>query len=81
MTQTNNNIPDPDPNWDYYEIWKLLHIAQFKIQTSMKLLLSQEQANNDTDQKVKETLETALQNLELVIDKHLTGYTDDEVYE
>lgn len=77
----NNNIPQPDPNWDYYEVWQLLQIAQFKIQTGIKLLLGQEQANNETDQTVKETLETALENLEQVIDNHLTSYTDDEIYE
>lgn len=89
MTQDNtltdqsltNTIPQPDPNWDYYELWQSLHIAQFKIQAGLKLVLGQEQANHDTDQKLKEILETVVEELEQVIDNDLTGYTDDEVYD
>ncbi|HIK04583.1 MAG TPA: hypothetical protein IGS40_07710 [Trichormus sp. M33_DOE_039] len=75
-----NTIPKPDPSWDYYELWQSLHIAQYKIQSALKLALGQEQANHETDQKVKEILETVVEELEQVIDNDLTAYSNDEVY-
>jgi hypothetical protein len=83
MTETEilNNIPQPDPAWDYYEVWQSLHIAQFKIKNGLQLVLSQEAANHDTDQKLKEILESIVDRLEEIIENDLTGYADDEVYD
>lgn len=89
MTQNNtltdqdltNNIPQRDPNWDYYEIWQSLHIAKYKIEAGLKLISAQEQADNETDEKLKEILDTVVEELEQVIENDLTNYSDDEIYE
>ncbi|WP_414579612.1 hypothetical protein [Anabaena sp. CCY 9402-a] len=81
MADENLDIPQTDPAWDYYEVWQSLHIAQVKIKSGIKLIFGQEQATHDTDQKLKEILETVVEKLEQVIDDELTGYADDEVYD
>ncbi|MBD2344186.1 hypothetical protein [Anabaena subtropica] len=82
MTETEifNNIPQPDPSWDYYEVWQALHLAQSKIKSGVKVILGQEQANHDTDQKLKEILEAVVEELEQVIDHNLSAYADEEIY-
>lgn len=82
MTETEifNNIPQPDPAWDYYETWQSLHIAQFKIKNGLKLVLGQEAANHDTDQKLKEILESIVDRLEEILENDLTAYADEEIY-
>ena len=72
-----DTTPQPDPNWDYYEIWQSLHAIKNKIDTGIKLISDAETANNTTDEKLKEILETALEQLESVIENDLTDYSKD----
>ncbi|MEH2219416.1 MULTISPECIES: hypothetical protein [unclassified Nostoc] len=74
----NLNISQPDPDWDYYEVWQLLHTIKTKIDAGMKFISSEELADNTTDEKLKEILEPALEQLEEVIENHLTNYSDDD---
>lgn len=75
--EENSNIPQPDPAWDYYEIWQLLHTIKNKIDAGIKLISAEELADNTTDEKLKEILEPALQQLESLIENELTDYSDD----
>lgn len=75
-----DNFLQPDPAWDYYEIWQALHGVKRKIDAALKLIASEEQADNTTDEKLKETLEPALTELEGIIENDLTNYSDDGDY-
>ena len=70
------NIPQPDPDWDYYEIWHSLHSAKARIESGLKLLVGKEYARNSTDEKLKEILEPALKEIEQIIENDLTDYYD-----
>jgi hypothetical protein len=75
----NSSPPQPDPAWDYYEIWQSLHSIKNKIDVGLKVIASQEQAENDTDEELKDMLVPALEQLESLIENDLTDYSD--VYE
>ena len=71
----NLNISQPDPEWDYYEAWQLLHDIKNKIDAGLKLISGisgEEHADYTSDEKLKEILELALAQLENVIENHLT---------
>lgn len=70
MMSTNTNIPQPqpDPAWDYYEIWYSLQGIKAKIELGLKLIAVKEQADDDTDQKLLEILEPASKELDLIIE-------------
>jgi len=79
MSEENSNIPQPDPAWDYYEIWQSLHTIKDRIDAGIKLLSGEELADDTTDEKLKQILEPALEQLEEVIENHLTiNYLDDD---
>ncbi|WP_375511424.1 hypothetical protein [uncultured Nostoc sp.] len=67
----------PDPEWDYYEIWQLLHDIKNKIDAGLKVISGEEYADDTSDEKLKNILEPALEQLENVIENHLT-YLDDD---
>jgi hypothetical protein len=69
--------PQPDPDWDYYETWQLLHTIKNKIDAGIKFISGEELADNTSDEKLKKILEPALEQLEEVIENHLTNYSDD----
>ncbi|MCC5620959.1 hypothetical protein [Nostoc sp. CHAB 5715] len=63
----NLNISQPDPEWDYYEAWQLLHDIKNKIDAALKVISGEERAGYASDEKLKEILEPALEQLENVI--------------
>ncbi|MEH1959844.1 MAG: hypothetical protein V7L05_08150 [Nostoc sp.] len=73
----NLNISQPDPDWDYYEVWQSLHTIKNKIDAGIKLISGEETADYATDEKLKQILEPALEQLELVIENDLTDYSED----
>ncbi|MEH2151039.1 hypothetical protein [Nostoc sp.] len=73
----NQNISQPDPDWDYYEVWQSLHTIKTKIDAGIKLISGEETGDNTTDKKLKEILEPALEQLESVIENDLTDYSED----
>lgn len=73
----NSNISQPDPSWDYYEIWQSLHIIKNKIDAGIKLISSEEQADDVTDQKLREILEPASDKLVEIIEQDLMDYEKD----
>ncbi|MHC5719151.1 MAG: hypothetical protein ACYTX0_45615 [Nostoc sp.] len=73
----NLNISQPDPDWDYYEIWQSLHTIKNKIDAGIKLISGEELADNTTDEKLKEILEPALEQLESLIENDLSDYSED----
>ncbi|MEH2137138.1 hypothetical protein [Nostoc sp.] len=73
----NLNISQPDPDWDYYEVWQLLEAIKNKINAGVKFISGEELADNTTDEKLKQILEPALEQLEELIENHLTDYSDD----
>ncbi|MEH2435204.1 MAG: hypothetical protein V7K25_13275 [Nostoc sp.] len=77
----NLNISQPDPGWDYYEIWQSLHAIKNKIDARIKLITGEDLADNTTDEKLKEILEPALEQLKSLIENELTDYSDVKDYE
>ncbi|MHC5613996.1 MAG: hypothetical protein ACYTXA_24130 [Nostoc sp.] len=73
----NLNISQPHPDWDYYEIWQSLHTIKNKIDAGIKLISGEELADSTTDEKLKEILEPALEQLESLIENDLTDYSED----
>ncbi|MGF1934521.1 MAG: hypothetical protein RM347_008975 [Nostoc sp. ChiQUE02] len=73
-----DTTPQPDPDWDYHETWQLLHTIKNKIDAGIKFISGEELAGNTTDEKLKQILEPALEQLEEVIENHLTNYSDDD---
>lgn len=73
-----DTTPQPDPDWDYYETWQLLHTIKNKIDAGIKFISAEELADNTSDQKLKKILEPALEQLEEVIENHLTNYSDND---
>lgn len=69
--------PQPDPAWDYYEIWQSLQQIKSKIDAGLAFISGEEQADNDSDQKLREILEPVLEQLEGIIENDLTEYSDD----
>ncbi|MEH1909753.1 hypothetical protein [Nostoc sp.] len=67
----NLNTSQPDPDWDYYEAWQLLHDIRNKIDAALNVMSSEERADYTSDEKLKQILEPALEQLENVIDNHL----------
>ncbi|MBD2354764.1 hypothetical protein H6G41_08995 [Tolypothrix sp. FACHB-123] len=68
------NIPQPDPSWDYYEIWNSLVAIKSRIDTALNFIAKAEQADNETDEKLIEILEPASNELEEIIDKDLEEF-------
>lgn len=62
----------PDPAWDYHEIWQSLQDIKNKIDAGLKFLAQQELADDSTDAKLKEILTPVLEQLESVIENDLT---------
>jgi hypothetical protein len=71
------DIPQPDPAWDYYEIWQSLHTIKTKIDAGIKFISGEEQADDSTDQKLREILEPASEKLVDIIEQDLSNYSDD----
>ena len=70
----NLNISQPDPDWDYYEIWQSLQTIKNKIDAGIKLISGEEQADDVTDQKLREILEPASEKLVSIIEQDLMDY-------
>ncbi|MDZ8227038.1 hypothetical protein [Nostoc sp. ChiVER01] len=75
--EENLNISQPDPAWDYYEIWQSLHIIKNKIDAGIKLISGEEQADDVTDQKLRQILEPASEKLVGIIEQDLMDYQKD----
>ncbi len=79
----NNNFAEinesfqADPAWDYYEVCQALVRVREQINKSIAFISAEEEADNDTDEKLKQMLEPALEQLESIIENDLTNYSDD----
>lgn len=56
---TENNIPDPDPAWDYYIVWHSLHHIKAKIDAALKIIGKSEDAKPEIDALIKNLLAPA----------------------
>lgn len=70
------NIPQPDPSWDYYEIWNSMLAIKSQMDTGLKLIAKAEKADNITDEKLARILNPALNELEQTLDD-LTNYSEE----
>lgn len=73
------DVNQPDPNWDYYEVYQKLQSVKNKIDAALGILSKTEQADNDVDQKVLEILQPAIETFGEVVDEDLLF--DDDIYE
>ncbi len=75
----NMNIDfQPDPSWDYYEIWNSLVAIKSRIDTGLNLIAKVEKADSQIDEKLKEILEPALNELEQIMEEDLSDYYSEE---
>ncbi|MBD2204959.1 hypothetical protein H6G33_04135 [Calothrix sp. FACHB-1219] len=68
----------PDPSWDYYEIWNSLVAIKSRIDTGLNLIAKVEKADSQIDEKLKEILEPALNELEQIMEEDLSDYYSEE---
>ncbi|MBH8574568.1 hypothetical protein I8752_16360 [Nostocaceae cyanobacterium CENA369] len=73
-----DNVFQPDPEWDYYEIWESLHSVKSKIEAGLTFLAKQELADNSTDEKLVEILDPALSELGRLVEDELSDSIDYE---
>jgi hypothetical protein len=63
----------PDPAWDYYEVWNFLLRTKSLIDQTLELMKTQERANPDCDHQIQEyvlQMERMLGNIEFDIDDY-----------
>ncbi|MEA5626601.1 hypothetical protein [Nostoc sp. UHCC 0251] len=60
---TNTNIPEPDPVWDYCQIWDSLQKIKAKIDVALEFMSEQEYASLYSDQEIKKLLAPASNKL------------------
>ncbi|MBC1242199.1 hypothetical protein [Nostoc sp. 2RC] len=58
-----SDIPQPDPEWDYYPLWHSLQHIKAKIDAALKVMNKQEYANSVTDVEMREILDLASDKL------------------
>jgi hypothetical protein len=59
----NENISQPDPDWDYYDYWTVLHEIKFSIDSALKIMASTEITNPDVDKQLTQLLNPASDKL------------------
>ncbi len=79
-TQMNaEEIPQPDPDWDYYETWQLLHHMKSVAEAGIALIADKKNADSETDAKLNQLIEPFLIQLEGTVDDLSTEATDEEL--
>ncbi|RCJ16940.1 hypothetical protein A6S26_32055 [Nostoc sp. ATCC 43529] len=64
-----DDIPQPDPSWDYYIHWHSLHHVQAKISQALNFMRDAEITNVAVDEQLREILDSASDKLIEVIQK------------
>ncbi|MBD2202736.1 hypothetical protein H6G33_17815 [Calothrix sp. FACHB-1219] len=72
------NIPQPDPSWDYYQIWNSLLAIKSQMDRGLNLIAKVEKADSQIDEKLREILEPALNELEQIMEEDLSDYYSEE---
>lgn len=62
-----NNIPQPDPSWDYYPTWHLLIHYKTKIDKVLKLIETSEDREIKTDHYIRHELFSVSVSLDALI--------------
>ena len=62
----NENYPQPDPNWEYCEIWNALLQARDRINNVLDLIKEQEHASVEVDSTVVKSILEIVKSLEEV---------------
>jgi hypothetical protein len=70
------NLPQPDPAWDYYIRWHSLHHIKAKIDAALQIMSSSEEANSEVNDDIKRLLDPASDKLVEIVDS-LTFDDDD----
>ncbi|AFY34889.1 hypothetical protein [Calothrix sp. PCC 7507] len=73
-----NQIPEPDPAWDYYPLWHSLQHIKAKIDAALKVMGASEEANSGLDQEIKNLLEPASDMFIQIIERELNVEYEDE---
>ncbi|WP_375515694.1 hypothetical protein [uncultured Nostoc sp.] len=64
---TKDNIPQPDPAWDYYQTWHSLHQIKDKIDEALKLMNDIESSTLKADEAIRSLLNPACNRLILIV--------------
>ncbi|WGV23357.1 hypothetical protein [Halotia branconii] len=72
-----SNIPQPDPSWDYYGTWRLLHGIKARIDEALKIMKNSENSTAEIDKEIKLSLEIASDRLIEIIDNDLVTHDDE----
>lgn len=57
MKQDNLNnldISQPDPEWDYYELWDMAYQIKYKLDQAIKYMTAVEEADDSTDERLRQ---------------------------
>lgn len=52
--QFNPNIPQPDPEWDYYDLWEMAYQVHDKLEQIIKYMVFIEEADDSTDERLRQ---------------------------
>ncbi|OUL28799.1 hypothetical protein [Nostoc sp. 106C] len=69
------NIPQPDPAWDYYILWHSLHHIKAKINAALKLIANNEDADSEIDEQIRILLNPTSEKLTEIVEQ--LAYDDD----
>lgn len=66
MNEPLENYPQPDPAWDYYEIWNICLNAKAQIEKALALMKEQEVATKISDLKIFDAILSAHNQLAVI---------------
>lgn len=72
--QLENNYPQPDPAWDYYEIWNYLIQAKAEIDKALGIIKEEEIRDEDCDLQANEHVKYAILVLQSINFNGLAGF-------
>ncbi|NJN13166.1 MAG: hypothetical protein HC836_19600 [Richelia sp. RM2_1_2] len=48
------NMPVPDPSWDYYELWHMAYRVHEKLEQAIKYMVAIEKSDDSTDERLRQ---------------------------
>lgn len=69
INNCHNQIP-PDPSWDYYPLWNILHGVKNKIDLALKVVSENEYATPELDNQIKEYINLVSDRLTEIVEQH-----------
>lgn len=77
----NLKIPQPDPDWDYYELWQLAHKLKAGIEETIKYMAVIESADGSTDASLGKQFESLSTLCDNCADVAINAFSSSEIDE